>query len=144
MKALFPALLLCLAAGPLSAKDGPEGYQAQIQVMPLLRTTTTAAGQPIVYPAAVQPEVTAALVEIPPGAQTGWHKHPFPCYAYLLSGELEVELEGGKVNRFKAGDALVEAVNLMHNGRNVGTEPVKLVLFATGDKDKPFTVKSPQ
>lgn len=143
---LFVILLVFLFDGEwLGAEpDASDGYQAQIRVQPLLRTTTTTAGQPVVYPSTENPEVTAVLVEIPSGAQTGWHKHPFPCYAYILSGALTVEMEGGKSHHFQAGDALVESVNVLHNGKNTGTEPVKLVMFVTGEKEKPFTIKAPE
>lgn len=118
------------------------GYSNTIKATPILRTSTTADGRPIAYPNVDQPEVTAVFVEIPAGAETGWHKHPFPAYAYVLSGELRVELEGGKVNTLKAGEALAETVNVLHNGKNTGTEPAKLVMFVTGEKGEPFTVKA--
>lgn len=140
---LLLAAIFTGASGLLGAgQAGAEGYKPAIRVSPLLRTSTTAAGQPIAYPRTDAPEVTAVLVEIPPGAETGWHKHPFPCYAYVLSGELTVEMEGGRTNRIAAGQALVEAVNVLHNGRNTGGEPAKLVLFVTGEKGKPFTVRT--
>jgi quercetin dioxygenase-like cupin family protein len=126
---------------PLGALVPEEGYLRRVVVTPLLRRTTTAADQPIVYPSTQQPEVTAVLVEIPPGAETGWHVHPVPAYAYILSGVLEVEMEGGRKNQLVAGQALVESVNVRHNGRNLGKETVKLVMFVTGEKGKPFTVK---
>lgn len=120
-----------------------EGYTQQIKVTPLLRTTKTTSGQPIAYPVTDSPQVTAVLVEIPPGAETGWHQHPFPCYAYILSGKLTVEVEGDKPRELSAGEALVEVVNTTHNGTNKGTEPVRLVMFVTGVTDKPFTVRVP-
>jgi quercetin dioxygenase-like cupin family protein len=126
-----------------AAPEASEGYKPVIQVTPLLRASTTAADQPIVYPQTSDPEVTAVRVKIPPGAETGWHKHPFPCYGYILSGELTVEIEGGKVNNLTAGQALIESVNVLHNGRNTGKEPVELVMFVTGEKAKPFTVPGP-
>ena len=135
-------LLTILATSPVCAQSsGADVYQKQVQVTPLLKTTTTSASQPIAYPQIANPEVTALLVEIPPGAETGWHKHPFPCYAYILSGELSVDFEGGKANHFAAGQAFAEGVNLLHNGRNIGPEPVRLVMFVTGEKDKSFTVR---
>ncbi|MDD5201411.1 MAG: cupin domain-containing protein [Terrimicrobiaceae bacterium] len=137
--AIFTGASGLLRAGQADA----EGYKPVVQVTPLLRTSTTAAGQPIAYPRTDAPEVTAVLVEIPPGAETGWHKHPFPCYAYMLSGELTVETEGGRTHHLVAGQALIEAVNVLHNGRNTGSEPVRLVLFVTGEKGKPFTVRTP-
>lgn len=118
-----------------------QGYEKRIRVTPLLKTPQTSAGQPIVYPTVAKPEVTAALVEIPPGAETGWHQHPYPCYAFLLSGKLSVELADGTVHDATAGQALVESVGLAHNGKNTGTEMVKLVMFVTGEADKPFTIK---
>lgn len=141
-------LAICLAAGLLAAagrlpaQEAGDGYRREIQIQPLLRTTTDAAGQPLVYPETDQPQITAVMVEIPPGAQTGWHKHPYPCVAYILSGSLSVEMEGGKVHEITAGQALAESVNVLHNGKNTGTEPVKLVMFVMGAKDKPFTVKA--
>ena len=132
----FPALFY--------GQESSEGYKKEIQVQPLLRTTTTSAGQPIVYPVTDNPQVTAVMVEIPPGAETGWHKHPYPCFAYVISGVLDVELEGGKTNRLTGGQAMAESINVMHNGKNNGTEPVKLVMFVMGEKEKPFTERAPQ
>ena len=142
--AAFLAAGLLLGAVRAGAQEAGEGYRREIQIQPLLRTTTDAAGQPLVYPQADQPQITSVMVEIPPGAQTGWHKHPYPCVAYILSGSLSVEMEGGKVHEISAGQALAESVNVLHNGRNTGTEPVKLVMFVMGEKDKPFTVKASQ
>lgn len=79
---------------------------------------------------------------IPPGAETGWHKHPYPCFAYILEGELEIEMENGKTVRIGAGQALAESVNVLHNGINRGSKPAKLVMFVKGEKGKPFTVKA--
>ena len=134
--------VLFLSAGLVLAEPPAfQGYRNTIQVTPLLRTTETSAAQPIEYPKVAAPQVTAALVEIPPGAETGWHQHPYPCYAYVLSGKLTVFLANGVSHEIKAGEALVESVNLAHNGKNTGTEPVKLVMFVTGEVNQPFTVK---
>jgi quercetin dioxygenase-like cupin family protein len=137
-------LLIVLATAPARAQSSEsEGYKRQVQVTPLLRTTTTSAGQPIAYPDVADPEVTAVLVEIPAGAETGWHKHPFPCYAYILSGEIFVDVQGGATNQFTAGQAFLESINVFHNGRNPGPEPVRLVMFVMGEAGKPFTVREP-
>jgi quercetin dioxygenase-like cupin family protein len=134
-----------LVAVDLNARepDSGEGYTKQIVVTPVLRTTKTASGQPVAYPRTDSPQVTAVLVEIPPGAETGWHKHPFPCYAYIMSGILTVQVKGQKPCKLVAGNALVEAVNTPHNGMNKGSKPVRLVMFVTGEADKPFTVRVP-
>jgi quercetin dioxygenase-like cupin family protein len=141
---LFVAAGFVVVAGWAGAQEPARGYSQEIKVNQLMRTTTDAAGQPLVYPQTDQPQLTGVMVEIPPGAQTGWHKHPYPCVAYILSGSLTVEMEGGTVHQVTAGQALAESVNVMHNGKNTGTEPVKLVMFVMGEKEKPFTIKAAQ
>lgn len=120
-------------------------YATPVKVTRLSKTTTDEAGRPLAYPKPEdgQAEVTALLVEIAPGGQTGWHKHPLHCLGYVLEGEIEVTLIDGRVNTIKAGQALCEVVDLEHNGVNRGTAPAKLVLFVLGTKDGgPFTVKT--
>jgi hypothetical protein len=79
----------------------------------LQKTSVTGNGQKITYPQTDRAEVTAMFVELAPGAETGWHKHPIPVYAYVISGNLSVELEDGKCLSFAAGDAVIEVVNTL-------------------------------
>lgn len=118
-------------------------YSAGIVVTPLMKTSVTGAGQPIVYPQTDSPEVTAVMVEIPAGKQTGWHRHPVPCFAYVAQGVISVELEDGSFHEYKAGQAIAEVINLLHNGTNRGTESVKIVMFALGSKGSAFSVIAP-
>lgn len=143
MKSLRLILFILLPTSLLRAEPSDDGYKPEIKISPLLRTTTTSAGQPLSYPQTDHPEATAIFVEIPPGAETGWHKHPYPCFAYVLSGHLEVEVENGQTNHLVAGQAMAESINLMHNGRNKGSEPVKLVMFVMGETKQPFTERAP-
>jgi quercetin dioxygenase-like cupin family protein len=134
-------LIICLLfmALPVSAGEYNSGVQSKL----LLETTTTSNGQPIKYLQAEKPEITAMEVVIAPGAQTGWHKHPVPVYAYVISGSLSVDIEGSKSTKFNAGDVIIEVVNVRHNGINKGNEPVKLIVFYTGAKDVPEVIKTP-
>lgn len=121
-------------------------YASPVKVTRLLKSTTDSAGRPLAYPKPEdgQAEVTALHVEIAPGGETGWHKHPLTCLAYLLEGELEVALANGEVHRVKAGDPLCEVVDLAHNGVNRREVPAKLVFFVLGTtRSGPFTVKVP-
>jgi quercetin dioxygenase-like cupin family protein len=54
-----------------------------------------------------------------------------------------VEVKGGKTYHFTAGDAIVEVVNIPHNGKNLGTTPVALIAFYTGETGTPNTVMTP-
>jgi quercetin dioxygenase-like cupin family protein len=88
------------------------------------------------------PKITVMTVDIAPRAKTGWHSHPVPVYAYVMSGQLTVEIEGGAKTKFKKGDAIIEVVNVRHNGINNGKIPVRLVVFYTGGKDIPNVMKA--
>lgn len=115
---------------------------ATVRVTPLLNTTTSWNGRLLAYPSG-QAEVTGLQVEIAPGAETGWHEHPVPSFGLVLEGDLEVTLKDGQIKRLHAGDALAEVVNTLHNGRNVGPGPVKIVVFYAGAAGQPLTRKEP-
>jgi len=136
----FLAVVACaLMAQPAGAAD----YRSGVTAKKLTQTTVTGNGQQIVYPATGRPEVTAMTVEIAPGTETGWHSHPIPVYAYVLAGNLTVELEGGKTLSFNEGDVVIEVVKTAHNGKNSGSTPVKLVVFYTGILSEPTVIKMP-
>src|SRR5512140_3748620 len=128
MKVRTLGLATVLLLGSLAT--GAE-YESAVRAKVVLKTTTTSSGQKLAYPVG-NPEVTAMTVEIPPGVETGWHFHPIPVYAWVVSGSLTVDLEGGRSTSYSVGDPIVEAVNVRHNGRNTGDIPVKLLVFYTG------------
>ncbi len=113
-----------------------------VKVTELLKATNSWDDKPIVYPDG-KAEITGLLVEIAPGAETGWHLHPIPSFGMVLEGTLEVTLKDGRVKRLQAGDALAEVVNTTHNGHNVGNSSVKLVVFYAGTVGQNLTVKEP-
>lgn len=113
---------------------------AGVKVTPLAKETASWDGKPIVYPQG-KPEMTALLIEIAPGAQTGWHHHVVPNFAYMLEGTLELTLDDGRVKLLKAGEELPEVVGRPHNGRNVGSAPAKLIVFYAGAVGAPLSVE---
>jgi quercetin dioxygenase-like cupin family protein len=116
-------------------------YNSGVTSKVLVKSTLTGNGQKITYPLTDRAEITAMTVDLAPGAETGWHKHPVPVYAYVVSGNLSVELEDGKLLSFTAGEAIIEVVNTMHNGRNSGTVPVKLAVFYLGAEGIPNVIR---
>ena len=136
-------VLICVAATLLPFGAQAIEPSATVKVTQLLKTTTTWNGAPIKYPEG-QAEVTSLMVEIAPGGETNWHEHPVPSFGVLLEGTLEVSLADGKKKLLKAGDVLAEVIATAHNGRNVGTTPLKLVVFYAGAVDKqPLSVPRP-
>lgn len=136
---LLATALLISIARPASALDN----SAAVTVTPLLKTTTSWDGKPIVYPQG-QAEVTALIVEIKAGGQTGWHEHPVPSFAYVLEGTLEVTRGTGEVKLLHAGDTLAEVVSTLHTGRAVDGKSVKLLVLYTGAVDKKLTLAHPE
>jgi len=113
-----------------------------VEVTQILKTTSSWNGNPLVYPEG-QAEITGLLVEILPGAETGWHEHSVPSFGIVLEGTLEVTLKSGEVKRLQSGDALAEVVDTLHNGRNISNQRVKIIVFYTGAVGKSLTRKDP-
>lgn len=76
------AVFALLFPVPVPAADYAAGVKSKV----VLKTTVTASGEKIRYPVTDRPQVTAAEVEIAPGAVTGNHEHPGPVYALVISG----------------------------------------------------------
>ncbi|HJU39863.1 MAG TPA: cupin domain-containing protein [Tahibacter sp.] len=130
-------LLLAVVPSLAAAFDA----STTMKVTPLLKSTTSWDGKPLAWPAG-QAEANAITIELAPGAETGWHKHPVPSFGVVLEGTLEVRLEDGRTRRVEAGQAVAEVVDTWHNGRNVdATKPLKLMLFYTNTAGQPLTVK---
>lgn len=133
---------LLLAAALLASPALAGEYAGAVSSSVVLKTTRTAAGQPIAYPTGGPAEVTATTVTIAPGAETGCHAHEVPVYAWVVAGTLRVEYDGAAPVTVKAGEPLVEAVGVAHNGRNTGSEPVRLLVFYTGLEGRPNVTKA--
>jgi quercetin dioxygenase-like cupin family protein len=129
-------ILLLSGSGIVLAIDGSD----MIKATPVLKTQRTWIGQDIVYPEG-QAEMSGVVIEMVPGGETGWHKHPVPSVGYVIEGQLEVHFKNGDVKKLNAGEAAAEAVDVWHNGVNVGEGPVKLVVFYVGTANSKLTEK---
>ena len=114
-------------------------YNKGVILEPVLKTDTTSIGQKIVYPQFANDEVSIVKVTIPPGKSTGWHKHNFPVFAYVLQGTLTVEFENRKSLQFTQNSSFSEVIDTFHNGINNGKENVILIAFFMGEKGKPLS-----
>ena len=125
-------IIVALLQSKASADDYPH-----MQI--LLETEQTIAGELLTYPQSGQAKVTAAIITIPPGQSTGWHKHKVPLVAYLLAGELEMEYASGKRVQFKKGEALMEAITVPHIGSNLGATPAQIFVAFLGTNKTDYT-----
>lgn len=116
------------AAGAASTR----ALDATTRVIPLLSTGKTVMDEPIVYPTGAPAKITAAIVEMQPGAETGWHTHGVPLTGLILDGELTVDYGAKGTRTYKKGQSVAEAISIPHNGRNTGTGVMKLFVVYIG------------
>lgn len=108
----------------------------------LLATSKTVLGQSIAYPTQGPAKITAMVVVMQPGEETGWHAHDVPLFGYILEGEVTVDYGAEGTRVYRAGDAVMEAIDLAHNGRNSGAGVVRMLAVFMGADGLPNTVKS--
>jgi quercetin dioxygenase-like cupin family protein len=118
------ALFILVAVGVAATL---RADQTAITATPVLTTRTTASGQQVDVPG--HPEVIVSRLEIAPNVALPLHEHPYPRYAYVLSGTLEVNVAGGTANQYKPGDFIVEVIGQCHSGRAIGGTPVQLLVI---------------
>jgi quercetin dioxygenase-like cupin family protein len=93
-------------------------------------------------PGAPNYEAVMAIAEIPPGQSSGRHKHPGIELAYILDGSMTVEHDGSPTITVKAGDAVMNKAEV-HNAKNTGTKPVKILAVYLVEKGKPMAEPVP-
>lgn len=106
----------------------------------LLSTGKTVLGQTISYPTGAPAKVTAAIVTMLPGEETGWHKHDVPMFGLMLDGEITVDYGAAGRRVYRAGEALIEAIDTPHNGRNTGAGNARILAVFMGADGMPNTV----
>lgn len=137
-RTMLPVVLLIAISG--CAADSRQTAPNPASVDPVLATAETILGQPIVYPTGAGANVTAVIVTLPPGAETGWHQHDVPLFGYMLEGELAVDYQGAGQRIYRHGEALMEAIGSSHNGRNLTDAPIRILAVFIGADGVPNTV----
>jgi quercetin dioxygenase-like cupin family protein len=126
----------CMALGLLMSASAAVAESSGTR--PVLSTGTTVTDEPIRYPAGVA-HITAVELTLKPGQQTGWHTHAVPLFGYILEGELTVDYGANGKRTYRKGEALAEAMNEAHNGRNTGRRPLKILVVFIGADGVPNT-----
>jgi quercetin dioxygenase-like cupin family protein len=125
--ALVAVVVFAFAGKPAATQDA----QYQNLLTPILSGNQTIIDQAIAYPAGT-PKVTAAIVVIPPGKDTGWHVHTVPLFVYVLEGEVAVDYGSKGVKVYQPGSGFLEAENWPHNGMNKTDKPVRIFAVYMG------------
>lgn len=118
-------------AAPTAEPALPEAYAPLLT--PLYTGKLTIVGQEIAYPGGT-PRVTSSIVTIAPGAETGWHSHSVPLFAYVLQGTLTIDYGSKGIRSVSAGSSFIEAINWTHNATNYGDVPVRILAVYIGEE----------
>jgi quercetin dioxygenase-like cupin family protein len=78
-----------------------------------------------------------ALAEFIPGGAAGRHTHPGEELGYVLEGTLQLEIDGQPPRTLKAGEAFFVPAGIVHDGRNVGSGPAKVLATYVVETGKP-------
>jgi quercetin dioxygenase-like cupin family protein len=93
-------------------------------------------------PGSANYEAVMAIAEIAPGAMSGRHRHPGIEVAYILEGSVIIEREGQPPVTVNAGETIKNDA-AVHNARNPGTKPVKILAVYLVEKGKPMAEPVP-
>jgi quercetin dioxygenase-like cupin family protein len=88
-------------------------------------------------------EAVVARVEIAAGGVAGWHTHPGDEISYVSDGELTLMVAGQAPRKIGAGEGFVIPAGAVHNARNDGATPTKLVGVYVVEKGKPLATPAP-
>jgi quercetin dioxygenase-like cupin family protein len=128
------AALLLIGVLTHSAAAMPPGPEVET----LIETSETVLGQEFIYPEG-RARITAQRITVPPGALLAPHLHPVPLFGYVLQGELIVDYGSEGEIVYRKGDALVEAIDWPHQGRNGGRGKLVILVVYAGAEGVPNT-----
>ena len=90
-------------------------------------------------------QVTTVEVTYPPGGSSAPHSHPCPVIGYVLHGAVRMQVKGGPVSVYRAGDSFYEAPNGVHlvSANASAKEPAVFLAYFICDHSGPLSVKVP-
>ena len=78
-------------------------------------------------------------MEIPASGREGRHTHPGSVIIYVQEGTLTFDCEGKPTATYNPGDSLYVEPDKIHEGRNTGKTPVKVLASFVLKKGVPMT-----
>jgi len=83
-------------------------------------------------------EAVTARADFQPGAAVPKHTHPGEEVAYILEGELDLDVAGKPVQHLKAGDTFFLPAGTVHAAKNVGKGSAAVLSTYLVEKGKPL------
>ncbi len=94
--------------------------------------------QTVDVPGSTTHQVVMAVAEIAPGTNAGPHRHPGIEIGYLLEGTVEMSHEGKPMASAKTGDSFKNELQAVHDVKNVGKTPARVLAVYIVEKGKPL------
>jgi quercetin dioxygenase-like cupin family protein len=130
---LAPAALVAIQASspPVSSPPGARVRPVFSQALPRLDGSRL--------------QVTTVEVTYPPGGSSSPHSHPCPVIGYVLKGAVRMQVKGGALSIYKAGDSFYEAPNGIHlvSENASAKEPATFLAYFICDHTAPLSSKVP-
>ena len=127
---IFAGCALCASTGLVAA---PASAQAPAGIK---RTTIKQEPLPGTNYVTIQ-----MMVEVEPQSAIPRHTHPGHEATYIISGGMELSIEGQGMLHLKGGDSFLVPAGVPHSGR--ATEATRFLATYVVDKDKPLSSPAP-
>lgn len=138
--AVLLAAVLEAASAPLARAQNTTSHVESGHRTVLLETTKSWNGAPYTQYTKGQPQLTTIKLTLAPHTALPWHRHPFPNSVYVLSGTLTLrDRDDGKTMVIHQGQAVGEAVDIVHRGES-GDEPTVLLITYAGTPGAPISI----
>ncbi len=72
-------------------------------------------------------EIVQVLTEIPAGIESGWHQHPGEEVGYILTGTVQMQIEGHPTVTLHAGDPFLMPPRTPHNALDLGPDTGRML-----------------
>jgi len=79
-------------------------------------------------------------VVLPPGTEIGWHHHTGQEFIFVVEGTGVQEHKDQPPDALKAGAAYYRGIAEVHNIKNTGTTPLRIIGFLVAEKGKPLLI----
>lgn len=116
----------------------------EVQSTELIRTSQSWDGVELPDYFQGRPELVAVKYVFPAGKKLGWHHHPVMNYGILVQGELTIIGLDGQKKVVHEGEPVVEMVNTIHHGENLGDKDVILYMFYLSKDGEQLAVQHPE
>jgi len=88
-------------------------------------------------------DVVQAVAEFSAGGESGRHTHPGEEIAYVLEGQISVEMQGKPAVVKKAGEGIIIPAGTVHNAKNTGQGVSRVLATYVVERGKPVATPAP-